>query len=159
MTFEEIKELIKLVSKTGIGKVQVEREDFKVMISGNKPVSEQPIIVQSPQPVISAPAPVSATAEPGKSEPQKVTDKESDDNLITIKSTMIGTFYRSPGPDKDPFMNVGSNFKVGDTLCVIEAMKTFNEIEAEITGKIVKVLVDDASPVDYEQPLFLVELA
>jgi acetyl-CoA carboxylase biotin carboxyl carrier protein len=158
MTFEEIKELIKLVSKTGIGKVQVEKEDFKVTISGSKPVSEQPIIVQSAQPAISAPSSVSTSAET-QPEPQKTTEKESDDNLVTIKSTMIGTFYRSPGPDKEPFMNVGSTFKVGDTLCVIEAMKTFNEIEAEITGKIVKVLVDDASPVDYEQPLFLIEPA
>ena len=85
--------------------------------------------------------------------------KKEDDNLITVKSPMIGTFYRSSGPEKDPFVNVGSSFKVGDKLCIIEAMKTFNEIEAEVSGKIVKVLVDDASPVDYEQPLFLVEPA
>jgi acetyl-CoA carboxylase biotin carboxyl carrier protein len=158
MTFEEIKELIKLVSKTGIGKVHVEKEDFKVTISGRKPISEQPIIVQSPQPGISIPSSFSASAE-AQPELQKTTEKEEDDGLVTIKSTMIGTFYRSPGPEKEPFMNVGSIFKVGDTLCVIEAMKTFNEIEAEIAGKIVKVLVDDASPVDYEQPLFLIEPA
>jgi acetyl-CoA carboxylase biotin carboxyl carrier protein len=158
MTFEEIKELIKLVSKTGIGKVQVEKEDFKVTISGSRPASEQPIIVQSPQPAISVPSSVPASAE-AQPESQKTKEKDEDDGLVTIKSTMIGTFYRSPGPEKEPFMNVGSTFSVGDTLCVIEAMKTFNEIEAEITGKIVKVLVDDASPVDYEQPLFLIEPA
>lgn len=154
MNFEEIKELIKLVSKTGVGKVQVEKEDCKVVISGSKPSSEQPIIVQQSQPVAAAPAP----AEAPQQESKKPAPKE-DDNLVTIKSPMIGTFYRSPGPDKDPFMNVGSTFNVGDKLCIIEAMKTFNEIEAEVSGKIVKVLVDDASPVDYEQPLFLVEPA
>ena len=158
MNFEEIKELIKLVSKTGVGKVQVEKEDFKVVISGSKPSSDQPIIVQStPQaatPVLAPPA-----VEASKPDTPKATEKPEDDNLITIKSPMIGTFYRSPGPEKEPFLNVGSTFKVGDKLCIIEAMKTFNEIEAEVAGKIVKVLVDDASPVDYEQPLFLVEPA
>lgn len=162
MNFEEIKELIKLVSKTGVGKVQVEKEDCKVVISGSKPTSEQPIIVQSTQPAVPAAAPIAAaapaTAEAPQSGANKAAPKE-DDNLLTIKSPMIGTFYRSAGPDKDPFMNVGSSFTVGDKLCIIEAMKTFNEIEAEVSGKIVKVLVDDASPVDYEQPLFLVEPA
>jgi len=160
MNFEEIKELIKLVSKTGVGKVQVEKEDCKVVISGSKPSSEQPIIVQPSQPVAAAPAPIAAPApaEAPQQESKKPAPKE-DDNLVTIKSPMIGTFYRSPGPEKDPFMNVGSTFNVGDKLCIIEAMKTFNEIEAEVSGKIVKVLVDDTSPVDYEQPLFLVEPA
>lgn len=158
MNFEEIKELIKLVSKTGIGKVQVEKEDCKVTISGSRPSSEQPIIVQSPQQAIAAVSPPQAIVDETK-EPVKAAGKEDDDNLVTIMSPMIGTFYRSPGPEKEPFMNVGSTFKVGDKLCIIEAMKTFNEIEAEITGKIVKVLVDDVSPVGYEQPLFLVELS
>jgi acetyl-CoA carboxylase biotin carboxyl carrier protein len=157
MNFEEIKELIKLVSKTGIGKVQIEKEDCKVVISGSKPSAEQPIIVQSPQATVAAPAPL--VTEAPKADASKSPEKKEDDNLITVKSPMIGTFYRSPGPEKDPFMNVGSTFKVGDKLCIIEAMKTFNEIEAEVSGKIVKVLVDDASPVDYEQPLFLVEPA
>lgn len=162
MNFEEIKELIKLVSKTGVGKVQVEKEDCKVVISGSKPTSEQPIIVQSAQPAAPAAAPIAAAAAAPAEAPQSGSNKaapKEDDNLITIKSPMIGTFYRSAGPDKDPFMNVGSTFTVGDKLCIIEAMKTFNEIEAEASGKIVKVLVDDASPVDYEQPLFLVEPA
>ena len=161
MNFEEIKELIKLVSKTGVGKVQIEKEDCKVVISGSKPSAEQPIIVQSPQATVAAPvaAPAALATEAPKADASKSTEKKEDDNLITVKSPMIGTFYRSSGPDKDPFMNVGSSFKVGDKLCIIEAMKTFNEIEAEVSGKIVKVLVDDASPVDYEQPLFLVEPA
>ncbi len=161
MNFEEIKELIKLVSKTGVGKVQIEKEDCKVVISGSKPSAEQPIIVQSPAasaapPIVTQAPPVIETPKEGA---PKSPEKKEDDNLITVKSPMIGTFYRSAGPDKDPFMNVGSTFKVGDKLCIIEAMKTFNEIEAEVSGKIVKVLVDDASPVDYEQPLFLVEPA
>ena len=161
MNFEEIKELIKLVSKSGVGKVQIEKEDCKVTISGRKSSTDQPIIVQSAQPTVAAPAAVSAPA-PAPTEspaPKKAAEKKEDENLITVTSPMIGTFYRSSGPDKDPFVNVGSTFKVGDKLCIIEAMKTFNEIEAEVSGKIVKVLVDDASPVDYDQPLFLVEPA
>jgi acetyl-CoA carboxylase biotin carboxyl carrier protein len=159
MNFEEIKELIKLVSKSGVGKVQIEKEDCKVTISGRKSSTDQPIIVQSAQPTVAAPAPVAATAPAESPAPKKAEEKKEDENLITITSPMIGTFYRSSGPDKDPFVNVGSTFKTGDKLCIIEAMKTFNEIEAEVSGKIVKVLVDDTSPVDYEQPLFLVEPA
>ena len=158
MNFDEIKDLIKLVSKTGLGKVKIEKEDFQITISGNKNgKAEQPIIVQSPQPtMMTAPAPAPA---PASEAPKEKPTKAADDNLVTVNSPMIGTFYRSSGPDKDAFVNVGSTFNVGDKLCIIEAMKTFNEIEAEISGKIVKVLVDDASPVDYDQPLFMVEQA
>ena len=163
MNFDEIKDLIKLVSKTGLGKVKIEKEDFQITISGNKNgKAEQPIIVQSPQPTMMA-APTSAPAAPSEPAPTPPSKdkpaKVEEDNLVTINSPMIGTFYRSSGPDKDAFVNVGSTFKVGDKLCIVEAMKTFNEIEAEISGKIVKVLVDDASPVDYDQPLFMVEPA
>ena len=163
MNFDEIKDLIKLVSKTGLGKVKIEKEDFQITISGNKnSKAEQPIIVQSPQPTMMA-APASAPAAPSEPAPTSPAKdkpaKVEEDNLVTINSPMIGTFYRSSGPDKDAFVNVGSTFKVGDKLCIVEAMKTFNEIEAEISGKIVKVLVDDASPVDYDQPLFMVEPA
>ena len=163
MNFDEIKDLIKLVSKTGLGKVKIEKEDFQITISGNKNgKAEQPIIVQSPQPTMMA-APTSAPAAPSEPAPKTPAKekpaKAEEDNLVTINSPMIGTFYRSSGPDKDAFVNVGSTFKVGDKLCIVEAMKTFNEIEAEISGKIVKVLVDDASPVDYDQPLFMVEPA
>ena len=158
MNFDEIKELIKLVSKTGLGKVQIEKEDFQLTISGNKnSKAEQPIIVQSPQPMMAAPAPAAPAPLAEVPAKEKPAAPAEDDNLITVNSPMIGTFYRSPGPDKDSFVNVGSTFQVGDKLCIIEAMKTFNEIEAEVSGKIVKVLVDDASPVDYDQPLFIVE--
>ena len=158
MNFDEIKELIKLVSKTGLGKVQIEKEDFQLTISGNKnSKAEQPIIVQSPQPMMAAPAPAAPAPLAEAPAKEKPAAPAEDDNLITVNYPMIGTFYRSPGPDKDSFVNVGSTFQVGDKLCIIEAMKTFNEIEAEVSGKIVKVLVDDASPVDYDQPLFLVE--
>ena len=104
-------------------------------------------------------APVTSAAIVQTSTPVSAEVPNDDSKYVTIKSPMIGTFYRTPGPDKDPFVNVGSTIQKGDKLCIIEAMKTFNEIEAEISGKIVKVLVDNASPVDYDQPLFLVDPA
>jgi acetyl-CoA carboxylase biotin carboxyl carrier protein len=158
MNFDEIKDLIKLVSKTGLGKVKIEKEDFQITISGNKNgKAEQPIIVQSPQPTMMAAPALAPASESAPETSKEKPAKSADDNLVTVNSPMIGTFYRSSGPDKDAFVNVGTKFNVGDKLCIIEAMKTFNEIEAEISGKIVKVLVDDASPVDYDQPLFMVE--
>ena len=160
MNFEEIKELIKLVSKTGVGKVQVEKEDCKVVISGSKPTSEQPIIVQSAQPAATAAAPIAAAAPAPAEAPQSGANKaapKEDDNLITIKSPMIGTFYRSAGPDKDPFMNVGSTFTVGDKLCIIEAMKIMNEIEAEKSGKITEVVAKNGEPVEFNQTLFIID--
>ncbi len=162
MNLEEIKDLIKLVSKTGIGKVKIESEGFKISINGGSTSNgEQPIVFQAPatQSFVAAPvAPVAATVVATPASP--VTVAESDDaKYVTIKSPMIGTFYRTPGPDKDAFVNVGSTIQAGSKLCIIEAMKTFNEIEAEISGKIVKVLVDNATPVDYDQPLFLVDPA
>jgi acetyl-CoA carboxylase biotin carboxyl carrier protein len=160
MNLEEIKDLIKLVSKTGIGKVKIESEGFKISIDGGSNGNgEQPIIVQAPAQPYVAPAPV--TPAPVAATPAApVAAVESDNSkYVTIKSPMIGTFYRTPGPDKDAFVNVGSTIQAGSKLCIIEAMKTFNEIEAEISGKIVKVLVDNATPVDYDQPLFLVDPA
>ena len=162
MNLEEIKDLIKLVSKTGIGKVKIESEGFKISINGGSTsTGEQPFILQAPatQSFVAAPvAPVAAAVAATPASPVAVA--ESDDaKYVTIKSPMIGTFYRTPGPDKDAFVNVGSTIQVGSKLCIIEAMKTFNEIEAEISGKIVKVLVDNATPVDYDQPLFLVDPA
>jgi acetyl-CoA carboxylase biotin carboxyl carrier protein len=157
MNLEEIKDLIKLVSKSGIGKVEIEREGFRISIKGSQ---TEPIMYQAAPmvaaPVAAAPAPVATTAAP-----TNTTDSSSNDEskYITVKSPMIGTFYRTPGPDKDAFVNVGDNIQKGDKVCIIEAMKTFNEIESEISGKIVKVLVDNASPVDYDQPLFLVDPA
>jgi len=158
MNLEEIKDLIKLVSKTGIGKVKIESEGFKISINGGSTNnSEQPIIVHAPAQPFMAAAPV-AIAPIVASPVAPVAPVESDDSkYVIIKSPMIGTFYRTPGPDKDAFVSVGSTIQAGSKLCIIEAMKTFNEIEAEISGKIVKVLVDNATPVDYDQPLFLVD--
>jgi acetyl-CoA carboxylase biotin carboxyl carrier protein len=156
MNLEEIKDLIKLVSKSGLGKVEIEREGFRISIKGSQ---SEPIMYQAAPmvaaPVAAAPAPVAASAAPASTE----TNNSDDSKYITVKSPMIGTFYRTPGPDKDAFVNVGDTIQSGDKVCIIEAMKTFNEIEAEISGKIVKVLLDNASPVDYDQPLFLVDPA
>jgi acetyl-CoA carboxylase biotin carboxyl carrier protein len=156
MNLEEIKDLIKLVSKSGLGKVEIEREGFRISIKGSQ---SEPIMYQAAPmvaaPVAAAPAPAAPSAAPASTE----TNNSDDSKYITVKSPMIGTFYRTPGPDKDAFVNVGDTIQSGDKVCIIEAMKTFNEIEAEISGKIVKVLVDNASPVDYDQPLFLVDPA
>jgi acetyl-CoA carboxylase biotin carboxyl carrier protein len=158
MNLEEIKDLIKLVSKSGLGKVEIEREGFRISIKGSQ---AEPIMVQA-APMVAAAAPVNTAAPVATSAPVAAPAAEAaadDSKYITVKSPMIGTFYRTPGPDKDPFVNVGDTIQKGDKVCIIEAMKTFNEIEAEISGKIVKVLVDNASPVDYDQPLFLVDPA
>ena len=124
---------------------------------------EEPTIVQqqipvgniAAQPVAAAPAPVQEAAPAAPAAPAE--KEEDNSNLITVKAQMIGTFYRSPGPDKDPFVEVGSTIKAGDKLCIIEAMKLFNEIESEVSGKIVKVLAEDQSPIEFDQPLFLVD--
>lgn len=159
MNNEEIKDLIKLVSKLGLGKVEIEKDGFKINIKGPNLVAQQPYL----SPSISATAPSTIAPAPNQantaSSPEPHPQKEEPSNTIVIKSSMIGTFYRSSGPDKAPFVEVGSEIKKGDKICIIEAMKLFNEIEAEITGKIVKVLVDDASPVEFDQPLFVVEPA
>jgi acetyl-CoA carboxylase biotin carboxyl carrier protein len=165
MNIEEIKDLIKLVSKSGIGKVAIESEGFKIVIKGGSSAGSEPIYVQAPQavsvqPIAPTPMAVSVASPSAPAlVPTASAESNDDSKYITIKSPMIGTFYRTPGPDKDPFVNVGSTIQKGDKLCIIEAMKTFNEIEAEVSGKIVKVLVDNASPVDYDQPLFLVDPA
>lgn len=160
MNLNEIQDLIKFVAKSGVSEVEIEQKDFKIIIkSENKKGNDQPIYVQATAPaalpVAAAPAPVAAA--PVAPAAPAASNEES--NYITIKSPMIGTFYRSAGPDKDPFVSVGQSVGNGDTICIIEAMKLFNEIESEVSGKIVKVLVDDASPVEYDQPLFLVDPA
>ena len=153
MELKEIKELIKLVSETGVSEVEVERGDFKLAI---KKVEEK-VYVQSNAPVMQSQvvmsAPASAPAAPAAHAPVA----ETATNLITIKSPMIGTFYKSSSPDKPSFVGIGDEIKVGKVLCIIEAMKLFNEIESEVSGRIVKILVENASPVEYDQPLFLVE--
>lgn len=163
MNIKEIQDLIKFVAKSGVSEVEIEQKEFKITIKSEDKREEKQIIVQAAAPaalpvapaaapVAAAPAaPAAAPAAPAAAAPS------ADDNLITIKSPMIGTFYRSAGPDKDAYVSVGDSIGNGDTVCIIEAMKLFNEIEAEVTGKIVKVLVDDATPVEYDQPLFLVD--
>ena len=159
MNIKEIQDLIKFVAKSGVNEVEIEQKDFKIVIKADAEREQQQIYVQAapqmPAPAL-APAPVAAA--PAAAAPAApAAAPANDSNLITVKSPMIGTFYRSSGPDKDPFVNVGDSIAVGDTVCIIEAMKLFNEIEAEVSGKIVKVLVYDSSPVEYDQPLFLVD--
>ena len=160
MNLEEIKDLIKLVSKSGLGKVEIEREGFRISIKGSQ---TEPVMYQAAPvvaaPIATAPAPAAAPVAATPAAVSADNNSADDSKYITVKSPMIGTFYRTPGPDKDPFVNVGDTIQKGDKVCIIEAMKTFNEIEAEVSGKIVKVLVDNASPVDYDQPLFLVDPA
>ena len=155
MNLQEIQDLIKFVAKSGVSEVEIERKDFKIIIKSEQKGKEQ-IIVQAAIPA-AVPAAISAApvaAAPAAIESAPVND---DAKYITVKSPMIGTFYRSAGPDKDSFVNVGQTIGKGDTLCIIEAMKLFNEIESEVSGKIVKILVDDSSPVEFDQPLFLVD--
>jgi acetyl-CoA carboxylase biotin carboxyl carrier protein len=163
----EIQELIKFVAKSGVSEVEIENKDFKITIKTpphkkGKLIVEQPQIIQTQAPVVAAiqeapvvAAPVEAASAP--SVPAATKDTEDDSKYITIKSPMIGTFYRKSSPDKPNFVNVGDDVSDESVVCIIEAMKLFNEIEAELSGKIVKILVDDGSPVEYDQPLFLVD--
>ena len=162
MNFKQIQQLIKFVSKTDVNEVTIENKDFKINIKGRTFSNEtaQPLIQQTlPSPQIQSPVivpePTTAVQTPTES---STTDLDSS-NLVTIKSPIIGTFYRKPSPEKDVFIEVGDTVREGDVLCVVEAMKLFNEIESEVSGKIVKILVDDSSPVEFDQPLFLVEPA
>lgn len=159
MDLKEIQNLIKFVSNSGVAEVKLETGDVKITIrttlEGNSPdityVQQAPMQHALP----AAPAPVAAAAPATPTAP--AAPAEDNSKYVTIKSPMIGTFYRKPSPDKPVFVEVGSTIGKGDVLCVVEAMKLFNEIEAEVTGKIVKILVDDMSPVEFDQPLFLVD--
>ncbi len=162
MDIKEIQSLIKFVAKSGASEVKLEMEDIKITIRTGSAGSGSPettIVQQIPvpqtaaAPAAQAPAAQEAPAQT-PSEPKKTDD---DSKYITIKSPIIGTFYRKPSPDKPAFVEVGTSIKKGDVLCVIEAMKLFNDIESEVSGKIVKILVDDSSPVEFDQPLFLVD--
>ncbi len=157
MDIKEIQSLIKFVAKSGASEVKLEMEDIKITIKTGSEAPETTII-QAAAPMAAAPqmvaqAPVAQAAAPAA----PVSNTEDDSKYITIKSPIIGTFYRKPSPDKPNFAEVGTDVKVGDTVCIIEAMKLFNEIESEVSGKIVKILVDDSSPVEFDQPLFLVD--
>ena len=163
MDIKEIQHLIKFVAKSGASEVSLEMDDVKITIKtgDNKVAGENATIVQQIPPVM---AQHQLQAVPPAAAPIPVTDAPAvekaaaeNDNYITIKSPIIGTFYRKPSPDKPMFAEVGQQISEGDVLCVIEAMKLFNEIESEVSGKIVKILVDDSSPVEFEQPLFLID--
>ena len=157
MDIKEIQNLIKFVAKSGASEVKLEMEDVKITIKTGSSKTETTIVQAAP---VAAPQ-VQQVAPQLSSETTQVTTpgetKEDNSKYITIKSPIIGTLYRKPSPDKSNFIEVGDDIKVGDTVCIIEAMKLFNEIESEVSGKIVKVLVDDSSPVEFDQPLFLVD--
>ncbi len=156
MDIKQIQELVKLINKTNIGEITIEEEGVKITVKQKKdPV--QHIVAGAAAPVYSSPPPPTQTA--ATPPPPKPAAEPKADNLVTIKSPMIGTFYRQSGPGKPIFASVGDEVTPGKVVCIIEAMKLFNEIESEVKGKIVKVLVEDASPVEYDQPLFLVEPA
>jgi acetyl-CoA carboxylase biotin carboxyl carrier protein len=165
MKLSEIQDLIKFVSKSGVSEVELETKEIKIVIRTPKamaqsiPVAVQPAPVMA-APIMHAPAPAQAASQPAPSggESKPAAPAVADDSrYVTIKSPMIGTFYRSAGPDKPPFVNVGDEITVGKPVCIIEAMKLFNEIESDVKGRVVKVLVNDATPVEYDQPLFLVD--
>jgi len=178
MNLTEIQDLIKFVSKSGVSEVEIEQKEFKITIKSDGPkrrgkaaqqqqhfeaqmvpqmvmphnqMPQQPVQMHMPPQSIAAPAPAAAPV------PAAEAPAEESSKYVEVKSPMIGTFYRSPGPDKPMFAEVGDQIKEGQTVCIIEAMKLFNEIEAEVSGKIVKILVDDNTPVEFDQPLFLVD--
>ena len=162
MDFKQIQELIKMINKSNIGEVSIEEGEFKITIRQKEdPVTQ--VVASAPssysmpqmQPASSAPALLSAA--PAQSSMPSSASAASDSNYITIKSPMIGTFYRRPSPDKPNFIEPGDEVSPGKVVCIIEAMKLFNEIESEVKGRVVKILLEDSSPVEYDQPLFLVD--
>ena len=162
MDFKQIQELIKMINKSNIGELTVEQKDFRLTIKQKEeqitqivsaPVQAMPVQLPTTQSIASHTPQTSAPA----AEKTKTQSESSAENYVTIKSPMIGTFYRRSGPDKGALVEVGDEVTPGKVVCIIEAMKLFNEIESEISGKIVKALVEDASPVEYDQPLFVVE--
>lgn len=166
MEYKEIQDLIKLVSKHDLGEVRVEKDNFKITIRNKDYKKSMPVVAQSLAPASLAPAPpinslppvpqeTAPSVEPSNNGAAPVAEEQS--NLITFKSPMIGTFYRSPSPEKPPFVKVGDVIDVGQVLCMVEAMKLFNEIESEVSGKIVKVLAENSGPVEYDTPLFLID--
>jgi len=159
MDLKEIQNLIRFVAKSGASEVKLEMDDVKITIKTGSE-TETTIVQQVPvqaAPVVQQQAPAAAPQVAAPAETAAPAPANDDSKYITVKSPIIGTFYRKPSPDKPVFVEVGTDIKEGDVLCVIEAMKLFNEIEAEVSGKIVKVLVDDSSPVEFDQPLFLVD--
>ena len=159
MNLKEIQNLIKFVAKSGASEVKLEMDDIKITIrtGGDSAVTTTQHVTLPPSvPDAQTHQPLS-TQQNAKDQPIATESETDESKYIIVKSPIIGTFYRRPSPDKPIFAEVGQNISVGDVLCIIEAMKLFNEIESEVTGKIVKILVDDASPVEFDQPLFLVD--
>ena len=164
MDLKDIQELIKFVAKSGATEVDLEIDNIKISIKSpakkrRGEVDEPVTIIQqaSPSTIVGVPTPVAITADNPDPGVEKTSAEDDNSNYITVKASMIGTFYRSTSPETPPFVNIGDSIGEGDTLCIIEAMKLFNEIESEVSGKIVKVLVDDATPIEFDQPLFLVD--
>ena len=157
MDIKQIQELVKLINKTNIGEITIEEEGVKITVKQKKDPVQHIIAGNSSAPVYQSAPVQAATQGANASTPVAKAAEPKTDNLLTIKSPMIGTFYRQAGPGKPIFVNVGDDVTPGKVVCIIEAMKLFNEIESEIKGKIVKILVEDASPVEYDQPLFLVD--
>ena len=159
MDFKQIQELIRLINKSNIGEISVEEKGFKIVIKQKQDQIQQvmaaPVYAQAPVAAAQPVLPAAATAP--AADKAKAAAEPAASNLLTIKSPMIGTFYRRPSPDKPIFAEIGDEVAPGKVVCIIEAMKLFNEIESEVKGKIVKILVEDASPVEYDQPLFLVD--
>lgn len=161
MKAKEIQELIDFISKSGLEEVNIETEEFKIKVRKSSKV-ETKYLQSSTTPATTSqnsgtPQSIASTIEKEPTETQLVTTTDKESNYLTVKSPMIGTFYRSSNPESEPFVKVGDKIKAGQTVCIVEAMKLFNEIESEISGTIVKVLLDNASPVEYDQPLFLVD--
>ncbi|GAA4801404.1 acetyl-CoA carboxylase biotin carboxyl carrier protein [Olivibacter ginsenosidimutans] len=159
MDIKQIQDLIKFVAKSGVNEVSIEEKDFKITIKTNQEPTYVTATVPTVAPVASIPSPSIPQANNLPVQEIANQTKPTDDSskYITIKSPMIGTFYRSSSPDKPAFVNVGDEVKAGQVVCIVEAMKLFNEIESDVSGKIVKVLIDNAQPVEYDQPLFLVD--
>jgi acetyl-CoA carboxylase biotin carboxyl carrier protein len=158
MDFKQIQDLIKLINKSNIGEIKVEQGDFKITIRQKEDKYISVASSQAPMQMMpSMPVQQQVSAAPAAAGAEKVAPSVKEENLVTIKSPMIGTFYRKPSPDKPLFVEVGDDVQVGKVVCIIEAMKLFNEIESEVSGKVVKILVEDATPVEYDQPLFLVD--
>jgi len=169
MDVKEIQDLLKLINKSNLTDVEIEQKDFKLRVQRRLPENVTYNMVQPSQPLVQpvqpmaaaqpvAAAPVEEKAAPQKAAPKEEAQEEPAANLKEIKAPIIGTFYRSPSPDKGPFVKVGDMVSKGQVLCIIEAMKLFNEIESDFSGKIVKVLAENAQPVEYDQPLFLIEV-
>lgn len=158
MDIRDIQNLIKFVSKSGVNEVKLETKEFKISIKTTPDYNGVPMVSNMPMPSFAPPTVSIENSSVSASQPAKA-EANSDDNskYVTITSPMIGTFYRKPAPDKPVFVNVGDMVSAGNVVCIIEAMKLFNEIESEVSGKIVKILVDDASPVEFGQPLYLVD--